>query len=229
MSSHSAALIGSTGLVGSQILLALAANTGFSNIHAIGRKSLPSYDKLHPIIEPDNSKWPASFQAISPTPSVFFSALGTTRGQAGGFDKQRLIDYDLNLEMAKKAHEAGVKVYVLISTASASSKSMFGYTKMKGELEDEVSKIGFDHTVILRPGLLLGSRTDSRPPEFAIQQVAKGLRVLTKKATDFWAQDASEVCRAAVAAGEMCAEGKRDKGVWLVDQAEIVKLGRTST
>ena len=229
MSSHSAALIGSTGLVGSQILLALAANSSFGNIHAIGRKSLPSYDKLHPIIEADNSKWPASFGAMSPAPTIFFSALGTTRGQAGGFDKQRLIDFDLNLEMAKNAHEAGVKVYVLISTAGASSTSMLGYPKMKGELEEEVSKIGFDHTVILRPGLLLGSRVDSRPPEFALQQIAKGLRGLTKKATDFWAQDASEVGRAAVVAGEMCAEGKRDRGLWLVDQAEVVKLGRTST
>lgn len=226
MSSHSAALVGSTGLVGSQILLALASNPTYSSIHAISRRALPSYDKLAPIIEADNSKWTSAYSGIKPAPAIFFSALGTTRGQAGGFEKQKLIDLDLNTALAKEAAAAGTKIYVLISSGSASSSSMFGYMKMKGELEDRVREMGFEHCVILRPGLLLGARQDSRPPERLMQMVANGLGMLTKKATDFWAQEAAEVGRAAAVAGQMCLEGKREKGVWVVDQAQIVKMGR---
>lgn len=42
--------------------------------------------------------------------SDFFSALGTTRAQAGSLEAQRKIDFDLNLELAQKAKEGGVRV-----------------------------------------------------------------------------------------------------------------------
>ena len=46
---------------------------------------------------------------------------------------------------------------------------MIPYSKMKGELEDSVNALGFDHTIIVRPGLIVGGREDSRPAEFAIR------------------------------------------------------------
>ena len=45
-----------------------------------------------------------------------------------------------------------------MSSAGSSSSSHFFYPKMKGELEDAVKALDFDHTVILRPGALLGQR-----------------------------------------------------------------------
>lgn len=87
----------------------------------------------------------------------------------GSFEKQRLIDYDLNLDIAKAAKAAGVKVYVLVSSASANPTSRIAYTRMKGELEDSVNALEFDHTVIIRPGLIVGGREESRPAEFAIR------------------------------------------------------------
>ena len=93
-------------------------------------------------------------KSISPTPSVFFSGLGTTKAAAGSISAQRSIDYDLNLELARAAKECGIKVYVLISAAGVSTASPFPYPRMKAELEEEVKKLGFQHTVILKPGLL---------------------------------------------------------------------------
>jgi uncharacterized protein YbjT (DUF2867 family) len=61
---------------------------------------------------------------------LFISGLGTTRGAAGGFENQKKIDYDLNLELAKAAKNAGTKHYVLISATSANSTSMIPYSKM---------------------------------------------------------------------------------------------------
>jgi uncharacterized protein YbjT (DUF2867 family) len=45
---------------------------------------------------------------------------------------------------------------ILVSAAGSSSSSMFAYPKMKGELEDAVKGMGFEHCVILQPGMLLG-------------------------------------------------------------------------
>lgn len=157
---------------------------------------------------------------------IFFSALGTTRAAAGSFEAQRKIDYQLNVDLAKAAKDAGVETYVLISSANANSSAYFAYTKMKGELEDAVKELGFKHTLLVRPGLIVGDRSESRPPEAALRALAKGLRSLTPKATDFWAQDASVIARAAIAAGVQCAEGKREPGVWSIGQAEIVELGK---
>ncbi|KAF1941646.1 NAD dependent epimerase/dehydratase family protein-like protein [Clathrospora elynae] len=224
----SAVLAGSTGLVGSNILSQLLAHPSFSTVHAYSRRELPNPDgstKLKPITSTETASWRPSFPRDQKL-SIIFSALGTTRAQAGGFENQRKIDYDLNVELATAAKEAGVETYVLISTNGANSKSWVGYPKMKGELEDAIKGLEFKHTVILRPGLIVGERNDSRPPEAALRGLAKGLRSLTPALTDFWAQDASVIARAAVNAGVQCVEGQKEGGVWMMDMGEIVKLGK---
>lgn len=157
---------------------------------------------------------------------MFLSALGTTRAQAGSFEAQHAIDYDLNLALARTAKDSGVKTYVLISSAAVSAKSRFPYSKMKAELEDAVKALEFPHTVIIKPGLLVGSRRDLRLAEAMLQTVAKGLGAISKSwLTDWWAQDTDVIGRAAVAAALECSEGKREKGVWIVGQADIIQLG----
>ena len=197
-------------------------------MYAYARRDLPNptaTTKLNPLTSTDTSTWAGMFPRES-KPKIFFSGLGTTKAQAGSIEAQRKIDYDLNLDLAKAAKEAGVDTYVLISSGSANSQSSFAYVKMKGQLEDEVRKLGFKHTVLVRPGLILGGRTDSRPAEFAVQSVAKIFKSVTPKLTDFWAQDAATIARAAVNAGVQCVEGKKEEGVWVLGQAEINALGK---
>lgn len=195
-------------------------------MHAIARRQPTATDpKLHPLINAETSHWAASLTNISPVPSILLSALGTTRAAAGGLEGQRKIDYDLNLEVAKAAKQAGVKVYVLVSTAGANPTSYVPYSKMKGELEEAVKEIGFDTTVILRPGLLVGKREESRPAEAILRGVANGLGSLAHGLKDFWAQDAEVVAKAAVSAGLQALEGGKPK-VWVLGQSDIVKLGR---
>lgn len=156
------------------------------------------------------------------------SALGTTRAIAGGFDKQRKIDYDLNLELAKAAKAAGTKDYVLISSSGANSSSSMGYVKMKGEIEDAVKALDFEHTVIVRPGLLVGERNDMRTAELVLRKVASFAGAVSgNKLKDFWAQDVDIIARAAVRAGLDCVEGRQTEKVRLVTQSDIVRMGRT--
>lgn len=99
---------------------------------------------------------------------------------------------------------------------------------MKGELDEAAKAIGFKHTIILKPGLLVGARSDSRPGEFAARQIATFLgSVSGNRLKDSWAQDAEVVSRAAVSAALDASRGQSAPGIRILDQAEIVRLGRT--
>lgn len=213
---------------GSEILKTLLSLPYITDIHTLNRREPSTISpKLHSFNTLETSQWVTHLSSLSPPPSIFFSALGTTKGAAGSFAAQRAIDFDLNIELASAAKKAGVKVYVLVSTAGADSSAYFNYTKMKGELEDHVRHIGFDTTVILKPGLLVGSRQESRLAEAVVQGIARFLGgTIGNAGKDFWAQDAEVVARAAVSAGELALKGGHGQ-VWIVDQTDIVRLGRT--
>jgi uncharacterized protein YbjT (DUF2867 family) len=179
---------------------------------------------VHYITNTDTSAWHSQYPSNA---KVFFSALGTTARKAGSFANQRKVDYDLNVALAQAAKRAGATVYVLVSTSGASVSSIWPYSRMKGELDEAVKEIGFEHTIILKPGLLVGTREDSRPGEFAARTVAGALsKVSGGWLTDGWAQNADIVARAAVIAGVQAANGKIDKGVMVLGQKDIVRLGR---
>lgn len=231
-SGMSTALVGATGLVGKNMLQTLLSHPSISTVSAFSRRPLDITDpnsRLQSIVDSNSQNWSTVFptSATGP-PSIFYSALGTTRAAAGSFEAQRKIDFDLNLALARAAKDAGVRVYVLISSAAVNSKSMMPYSKMKGELEEAIAEIGFEKTVLVKPGLIVGPRSDFRPPEYVLQVVARAMGSISGSALkDFWAQDAEVIGRAAVVAGLMACEGKSPEGkVWYVGQSDVVRLGR---
>lgn len=105
---------------------------------------------------------------------------------------------------------------------------MFPYLKMKGELEDAVKKLDFDHTVFVRPGTIVGSRNETRTAEAIVRKTASFVgSCLGNWAKDPWAQDVEIIAKAAVKAGLDCVEGRSSEKVKVVSQTEIVRLGRT--
>ncbi|KAH3898830.1 Fmp52p SCDLUD_005168 [Saccharomycodes ludwigii] len=163
-----ALIIGATGLCGSGFLKYAKQSGKFQKIYTITRKELPlaattttaSVDSsaIESVVEKDSSLWK---NRVPEDVHIMFSALGTTRADANGLENQIKIDHDLNLELAEAAKKNGCKVYVLVSSIGADSNSRFGYSKMKGDIEKDVIALGFDKTIILRPGILLGDRSTS--------------------------------------------------------------------
>lgn len=212
---------------GSNIYTTLSKEPNVNTLYAYSRRELPISEKLKPLLSEDAASWPSQYPKDI---ELFFSGLGTTRGAAGGFENQRKIDYDLNLDLAKAAKEAGTKTYILISSSGANASSSFGYMKMKGELEDAVKALDFDHCIILRPGLLVGTRAshDGRAAELALKKIANLAGSISgNRLKDFWAQDADVIARAAVRAGLDCLKGKEKEKFKVLGQADIVRLGRT--
>lgn len=185
--------------------------------------------KLTTFISNDTSHWASELSSLTPPPTLFISSFGTTRAAAGGFENQYKIEHGLNVEMARAAHEAGTRVYVLISSANASKDSNIAYSRMKGEIEEDVKALGFERTVILRPGLISGQRDESRPMEAAARFFAGFAGKVHSGLKDGWAQDAEVIARAAVNAGVKALAGDVPEGsekVWTLYGSDILRLGK---
>ncbi|KAI9813006.1 MAG: Protein fmp52, mitochondrial [Phylliscum demangeonii] len=166
--------------------------------------------------------------AARPTPR-FFSAFGTTFGQAGSLANQRKIDYNLNVELAEAACDTDAEVYVPISSVTTSTTSLFRYARLKADVEEAVKPLAFKHVVLLKPSLIHGRRADTRP----VVATLKGLAYLMGRCCgnvlkDIWALDAKVIAKEAVHAGLQFLNGQApaDK-VWAVQQADIIRLRRT--
>ena len=219
-------------LQGSHILSILRAGSPspFTSIEVIARRSVPANPdakvEVKEFVEKDTTKWTPHVASLSPTPTTWFSGLATTRGAAGGFETQYKLEHDLNIELAKAAKEAGTKTYVLISAAGANVKSNFAYPRMKGEIEEHIKEIGFEHTIIVKPGLIVGDRQESRPVEAISRAIATGMGHLYHGLKDPWAQDADVIAKAAVMAAIKVEKGEIKDKVIVVSQADIIRLGK---
>lgn len=155
-----AIIIGSTGLVGSQLLKQIVKDERFSKVKVFVRRKT---DITHPKIEEfivdfDNIiEWSDLLKG-----DLLFSTLGTTLKKAGSKDAQYKVDFTYQFEIAKFASENGVKDFLLVSAMGVSKSSLFFYSKMKAELEEAVAKLKFESIKIFRPGILAGERLEER-------------------------------------------------------------------
>jgi uncharacterized protein YbjT (DUF2867 family) len=155
-----AIVIGATGLVGSNLLRLLLTDSRYTRVVALVRRATQvRHSKFEEHVVDFGA--PASFADLVKG-DVLFSAMGTTRSQAGSVEAQRTVDYTYQLEVAKLAARSGVPTYVLVSSGGANATSPFAYMKMKGELERDVKSLGFSALHILQPGPLAGTREKPR-------------------------------------------------------------------
>lgn len=158
-----AILIGATGLVGSALLQLLLSDKRFSKVKVLGRSYTGvTHEKLeeHLIDFGKPQLWKHQV-----TGDVLFSSLGTTMKQAGGKDAQYRVDYTYQFAVASIAGENRVPVYVLVSSLGADKDARLFYPRMKGQLDEGVSRIPFDSINIVRPGPLYGPRKQKRTGE----------------------------------------------------------------
>jgi len=156
-------VIGSTGLVGKQLVSNLLADSRFEKIISFSRRSLnlnnPKLTEY--IVDFENvGKWKEQVRG-----DVLFSALGTTLKQAGSKEAQYKVDFTYQYEVARYAAENKVRYYVLISSLGADPKSRLFYPRMKGQLDEAVKGLEFRKINIVRPSALKGERETERKSE----------------------------------------------------------------
>ncbi|MFN3503508.1 MAG: NAD-dependent dehydratase [Allorhizobium sp.] len=155
-------LLGATGLVGSHVLNLALADPRVSTVTAPTRRPLPERPSLSaPIVD---------FDDLPEDPSIWSAdavicALGTTLKTAGSRERFRQVDHYYPLEIARLAKAHGARAFVLNSAKGADVKSLFFYSRVKGETERDILQLGFERTVLVRPGLIDGPRQEPRPME----------------------------------------------------------------
>ncbi|MDE2420043.1 MAG: NAD(P)H-binding protein [Gammaproteobacteria bacterium] len=164
-----AIVIGGSGLVGRQLLMQLVSSGHYQTVYVVVRKAfdLPitsseaSLQKtlLQWLEIPDFSQMKSVLEKIDLTNADAFSALGSTLKQAGSKAAFYQIDHDYNLVFAQVTHQQGARHLLLVSAMGADASSIIYYNRVKGELESDVQKIGFEQVSIFRPSLLIGARS----------------------------------------------------------------------
>lgn len=156
-------LAGGSGLVGGELLRLLLAEPSFTKVISVGRRTLPLEDATLVQAKVDFAD-PGSFESLAAA-DVAFSCLGTTIKKAGSQDAFRAVDQHAVVSFAKAAKAKGARVFVHVSSLGASPRARSFYSRVKGETEAELEKLGFESVYALRPSILDGDREESRPLE----------------------------------------------------------------
>lgn len=166
---RSALLVGATGLVGGHCLNLLLEDAAYQKVVALGRRMLPvEHQKLEQhIIDFDKL---TDYAHLIRAQDVF-CCLGTTIKKAGSREAFRRVDFTYPHDVARIAAENGAEQMLLVSALGAVARSRFFYNRVKGEVEDAVSKLPFRGVQIFRPSLLLGERQEVRRGERIAERV----------------------------------------------------------
>lgn len=152
-----ALIIGATGATGKDLVNILLQDPDYTEVVTFVRRREMAHPKLVEVLT-DFDRLEDVSEYING--DVWFSCLGTTLKAAGSKDKQWHIDYEIPLKFAEIAKRNGVSKMVLVSAYGASPTSSVFYSKMKGQLEEDIARLAFDQYVIFKPGMLVRKGTD---------------------------------------------------------------------
>ncbi|EPQ56161.1 hypothetical protein GLOTRDRAFT_137974 [Gloeophyllum trabeum ATCC 11539] len=176
---RSALILGATGATGKHLLRELLSSSYYSRVGEYGRRVTPldgltsgkekleqkqiDFEKLEEA-GLDAGKW-----------DVVYITLGTTRAKAGSAAAFEKIDreYVVNAARLAKSNDPTHKQrLVYLSSGGANPSAPFLYPRSKGLTELALASLGYDDTIILRPGFLQNAqRGESRPVESVLVPV----------------------------------------------------------
>jgi uncharacterized protein YbjT (DUF2867 family) len=217
----SAAVIGSTGLTGSQLLRMLLEDPAFAKIKVLARRPVvierQGKDSKAEVIVVDFGD-EADFGKALDGCDVIFCTVGTTIKNVKG-DKvaYRHVDYDIPVNASRLGAAAGCKQIIMISSVGADASSKTFYLRLKGEAEKGVAESGIESVTILRPSMLLGKRGEFRFGELVAKVIMEPLSFLIPKS--YKPVHVSQVASVMIAAAKM-----PQRGVRVINNSEICSI-----
>jgi uncharacterized protein YbjT (DUF2867 family) len=158
-----ALVAGTSGMVGGELLRALAAGGAYQRVIALSRRPLPfeAPRLVNRIIRFENLDQELRGLVCDEA----YCCLGTTMRAAGSPQAFRAVDHDLVLHYARFAQSAGAKTLVAVSAAGAAPDARNFYLRVKGETELALVALGIRALHLMQPSLLTGSRQEWRTTE----------------------------------------------------------------
>lgn len=212
-----AIVAGTTGLIGSQLIELLLQDIYYDRVIALSRKPFQisnfefsvggfqnlvvDFDKLHQFS--DQLKG-----------DDVFCCLGTTIKVAGSREVFYKVDHDYPVSLGSLTRSHGASQFIIVTASGANKNSLIFYNRVKGEVQEDLLKLGFESMHILQPSLLVGPRIEKRSGEKIIQSVMQGLGFLIPK--KFKAIESIKVARAMLAIAKL-----QQKGTKIHDSAKL--------
>ncbi|GGF19698.1 NAD-dependent epimerase/dehydratase family protein [Echinicola rosea] len=186
---------GASGLIGVQLLHQLFQAPQYDHVVTVSRRELAikhhkliqvvvDYDHLDQLslldafrredIGGDNHGLIQAFKDKKVTIHAF-CALGTTIKKAKSKENFYKIDHDFVISFAKWTRQWGASKFLYVSSLGADQRSSVFYSKVKGEVEEDLKLIPFSYLGIFRPSILLGDRKETRVGESLGKLAAKAI------------------------------------------------------
>ena len=200
MKEKTATIIGSTGLIGGELLNLLLRDKHFDLIRVLVRRPVEFNDPAVRVMVIDFSD-DASFKSAIAGSDALFCAVGTTQKKVKG-DRAAYykVDFDIPVNSAKFCEETGCPAFLIVSSVGADSKSSNFYLKLKGEVEDKLRELKIASVSVFRPSMLLGKRKEFRFSEEVAKAISAPLTFLFP--SKYKPVKAENVARAMIAASK---------------------------
>jgi uncharacterized protein YbjT (DUF2867 family) len=167
---RTAVVAGHTGLIGRHLLELLLEDARYQRVVAVGRRAPERTHVRLDVVTTELGELARLGGRLAADDA--FCCLGTTIKAAGSKAAFERVDFHMVVDFARAAHAAGARRCFVVSSLSADPRSPIYYSRVKGRTEQALHEVGFDALHIVRPSLLLGERSESRPGEALAQRVA---------------------------------------------------------
>ncbi len=220
-SPKTALVVGATGLIGRQLVNQLLQSDHYSTIRILVRK--PIKNQHLKLVEVDYDFSQPDTQLVQG--DDVFCCLGTTMKKAGSKEAFTQVDHDYPLQIARAAKQNGASQYLIVTAMGADSGSAFFYNRVKGNVEDDLKKVGFGALHIFQPSLLLGDREEKRLGEKIGETVMRIFKpIMLGPLKKYRAIDAAKVAQAMLIAAQDPLHNQVPQGVYVHDSEQMQRF-----
>ena len=212
----SAIIFGASGLVGNELAHLCAKVPGYETVVRVLRRAGDPITDVRDVISEDITAVPDEELRVD----TLFCCLGTTMKRAGSKEAFELVDKAMPLTLAKRFAMLNPQGHFVVITAmGADPDSSVYYNRVKGLLERDLGLAKLGRLSIVRPSLLVGERSESRPME------ALGIRLAPAMNALLWgplkkyrAIEARDVAKAMI----VCDLQREGNAVYLSDELQAL-------
>ena len=155
-----AAIFGSSGLIGKSILLKLLKSDNYSRVKAFVRSEIEIDHPKLDIIITDFSKLDEIEYLLNADECYF--CIGTTRRKTPRKTDYIKTEYELPIKIAEICKRNDIDKFIYISSLGANPNAASLYLKNKGKTESDLKNLKFKKLIIVRPSILIGERKENR-------------------------------------------------------------------
>jgi uncharacterized protein YbjT (DUF2867 family) len=171
-----AVVVGASGLVGSEVVQLLLKDDHYDRVVVLVRSKLSIQ---HQKLEQEIINFDTLDQIAQDLSGAdVFCTLGTTIKKAGSQPAFIKVDHEYPLRLAQMSKQQGAAAFLIVTALGANSKSSIFYSRVKGQLEDELKQLQLNRLHIFQPSMLLGDRIEKRSGEHIVSVIMPAIAFL---------------------------------------------------